>query len=139
MFFYVKKNLLSYNIMNFKYIVSKIPTKQLYNVNIYKDITKFGNMNFQIHNDSAILNNLWIDEPKKGHGTKIINQFENYVKFKYDTKQIRLLAWQPQGSTNVLDFYCKNGYTEKEMLRMNYDDGIIIYDLYRFEKNINNY
>ena len=30
-------------------------------------------------------------------------------------------------------------YTKTEMLKMKHDEGIIIYDFHKFEKNINNY
>ncbi len=64
---------------------------------------------------------------------QIINQTPNKSYYFYYRLLIDLYG-------NIgFSFYCKNGYTKTEMLKMKHDEGIIIYDFHKFEKNINNY
>jgi hypothetical protein len=66
-----------------------------------------------------------------------LNNLEKYVKYKYDVNYINLLAWQELGSTNIVDFFKKNGYIENKQDEIStYDDYSKIYDLYPFYKKI---
>ena len=59
-----------------------------------------------------------------------------YVKDTYDVNNISLLAWQNSENEKEIDFYKKNGYKLTGENSQIYDDSVIIYDLYKFEKNI---
>ena len=65
-----------------------------------------------------------------------INGFSNLRVKKYDANNVSLLAWQNNENEKVIDFYKKNGYIMTGENSQIYDDSIIIYDLYKFEKNI---
>lgn len=124
--------------MTLKYIINKSTTRCLYNVNIFKNNLLFGNVNFQIYNTTAYLNNIEVKEKKRGYGSYILINFENYVKYNYNINKIDLLAWQPSNDNNVLNFFEMHGYYH---LNPNenpeiYDDSIIIYDLYKLTKKI---
>ena len=50
--------------------------------------------------------------------------------------KVNLLAWQDSSSYNVINFFKKNGYKIINKNENGYDDSVIIYDLYHFEKDI---
>ena len=57
--------------MVLSYMVSKFPSKCLYNINLMKNNLPFGNINFQITNSVAYLNNLEVFEKKRGFGSYV--------------------------------------------------------------------
>ena len=114
----------------------KDSTKILYNINVYNNNNKIANYNFMISDKKAVINNIQVYEKNKGIGSSILHNIETYVKEKYDTNNISLLAWQNSENEKVIDFYKKNGYIMSDEKSQIYDDSVIIYDLYKFEKNI---
>ena len=66
-----------------------------------------------------------------------MNRIEDLSINNYKIEKINLLAWQPSGSTNVLDFFERNNYTlnNENGIKL-YDDYDTIYELHNFEKNI---
>lgn len=124
--------------MRLSYVVSKIPSKCLYNVNLLKNNLPFGNINFNISNNIAYLNNLEVFEHRKGFGSYVLNTFESYIKNFYNIERINLLAWQSHGLNDSISFFKKQGYfiTDPSEKIQTYDDGIIIYDLHKMSKII---
>ena len=122
----------------FTYYIKKIPSLCLYNIQIYKNRYVFGNLNFQIQQTRAILNNIEIDEQRRGYGSYFLKKFESYVQNVHNVNNISLLAWQPYGSDNVVKFFEKHGYKEEnsENNRQIYDDSIVIYDLHKMWKSV---
>ena len=132
-------NILLY--MTLTYNIKCIPvlSKTLYTIKIknYKD--SLAKVNFIICNRNTTINNLEVNEiyQRQGYGSLILNNLEKYVKYKYDVNYINLLAWQELGSTNIVDFFKKNGYIENKQDEIStYDDYSKIYDLYPFYKKI---
>lgn len=116
--------------------IVKDSCKNLYNINLYKNKTKIANYNFIINGKHATINNLEVEIKNKGVGTNILSNIENYVKNMYDVDKVNLLAWQDSSEENVINFFQKNGYKIINKNENGYDDSIIIYDLYHFEKYI---
>ena len=124
--------------MVLSYMVSKFPSKCLYNINLMKNNLPFGNINFQITNSVAYLNNLEVFEKKRGFGSYVLNNFETFVKNVHNVKRVNLLAWQPIGCDNVIKFFEKHGYFHigPTLNTQTYDDSIMIYDLHKMSKLI---
>ena len=120
------------------YMVSKFPSKCLYNIDLMKNKLPFGNINFQITNSVAYLNNLEVFEKKHGFGSYVLNNFEIFVKNVHNVKRVNLLAWQPSGCDNVIKFFEKHGYfhIDPTLNTQTYDDSIMIYDLHKMAKLI---
>ena len=121
------------------YHIKKIPSRCLYNIQICRKGLPFGNMNFHIDGTKAFLNNLEVVEKNKGYGTFCLNLFQSYVHEYYDVNNVNLLAWQPSGCNNIVNFFTKNGFTEVDNTGkpQTYDDSYMIYDLHAFTKDIN--
>lgn len=124
--------------MVLSYIVSKLPSKCLYNVDILKNKLQFGNVKFQINKNIVYLNNIEVIQKNKGNGSRILINFENYVKYNYNVNEIHLLAWQKNNNHDVLNFFKKHGYYHTDLEKKNqiYDDSINIYDLHKLIKII---
>ena len=109
----------------------------LYNINVYNNNNnKIANYNFMVSDKKAVINNIQVYKKNKGIGSSILHNIETYVKDTYDVNKISLLAWQNSENDKVVDFYKKNGYIMTGENSQIYDDSVIIYDLYKFEKNI---
>ncbi len=124
--------------MVLSYMVSKFPSKCLYNINLMKNNLPFGNINFQITNSVAFLNNLEVYEQNCGFGSYVLNNFETFVKNVHNVEKVKLLAWQPIGYDNVIKFFEKHGYFQVDptLKTQTYDDSIMIYDLHKMSKLI---
>lgn len=116
--------------------IVKDSCKNLYNINLYKNKTKIANYNFIVNDKNVTINNLEVEIKNKGVGTNILSNIEKYVKNMYDVDKVNLLAWQDSSEENVINFFQKNGYKIINKNENGYDDSIIIYDLYHFEKYI---
>ena len=116
--------------------IVKDNSKNLYNINLYKNKTKIANYNFIINDNSVTINNLEVKIKNKGIGSTILNNIEKYTKNIYNVNKVNLLAWQDSSSDNVINFFKKNGYKIININENGYDDSLIIYDLYHFEKDI---
>ena len=114
----------------------KDSTRMLYNINLYNRNNKIANYNFMVSDKKAVINNIQVHEKNRGIGSSILHNIETYVKDTYDVNKISLLAWQNNENEKVIDFYKKNGYRMTGENSQIYDDSVIIYDLYKFEKNI---
>ena len=114
----------------------KDSTKMLYNINVYNNNNKIANYNFMISDKKAVINNIQVHEKNRGIGSTILHNIETYVKDTYDVNKISLLAWQNSENDKVVEFYKKNGYRMTGENSQIYDDSVIIYDLYKFEKTI---
>lgn len=114
----------------------KDSTKMLYNINVYNNNNKIANYNFMISDKKAVINNIQVYEKNRGIGSSILHNIETYVKETYDVNKISLLAWQNSENDKVVEFYKKNGYRMTGENSQIYDDSVIIYDLYKFEKTI---
>ena len=90
--------------------IVKDSSKNLYNINLYRNETKITNYNFIVNDKSVTINNLEVKIKNKGIGSTILNNIENYVKNIYDVNKVNLLAWQDSSSDNVINFFKKNGY-----------------------------
>jgi len=116
--------------------MKKVPSRCLYNIQIYKHGREFGNVNFQIQQNRAVLNNIEINEQRRGYGSIFVKKVESYVRNIYGVQSISLLAWQPSGGDHVVKFYEKLGYKEQRGKTQTYDDSVIIYDLHEMWKKI---
>ena len=122
-------------------IVKRINNSKLMNFELFKQNKKIGTSNIIVDNidNSATINTICIDNQYKnrGHGSTLLQGIEKCVKHEYNIKNVNLLAWQVQGSTEVFDFFKKNGYNEIENDDIDiYDDYDKIYDLIKFNKKI---
>lgn len=114
----------------------KCSTKMLYDIKLYNNNHKLANYNFIVSDKKAVINNIQVHKKNMGIGSYILKNIENHVKEKHNVNNISLLAWQNSENEKVVDFYKKNGYIMSDEKSQIYDDSIIIYDLYKFEKNI---
>ena len=114
----------------------KDSTRMLYNIDLYNKNNKIANYNFMVSDKKAVINNIQVHEKNRGIGSSILHNIETYVKDTYDVNKISLLAWQNSENDKVVEFYKKNGYIMTGENSQIYDDSVIIYDLYKFEKNI---
>lgn len=91
-----------------------------------------GSSRISIITSSAILHTISIEKPFRalGYGSVFLGEMEDYLKRMHSVRDIRLLAWQPRGSYNVVDFYKKNGFDISSEHSDTYDDSSILYDLY---------
>ena len=100
--------------------------------NLCKNRTVIGTSKFFVTDKSALLSNIYI-KPQyqhKGHGRVLLDISENTLKHKYNIDTIRALAWQPTGSTHVIDFYQKNGFVHTNYELQTYDDYVTQFDLH---------
>jgi hypothetical protein len=117
--------------MVLSYIVSKLPSKCLYNVDILKNKLQFGNIKFQINKNIVYLNNIEVIQKNKGNGSHILINFENYVKYNYNVNEIHLLAWQKNNNHDVLNFFKKHGYYHTDLeKKIKYMMILLIYTIY---------
>lgn len=91
-----------------------------------------------IHNNSAVLSTIAVhhSHQNRGFGGKILAETEQTLKNLFYVTNINLLAWQPCGSVNVVEFYQKNGYIISDNRVDTYDDQVQLYDLIRLHKLI---
>lgn len=82
----------------------------IHNINIYKYAKKFGNINFKVDGNNAILNYIEMKEKNKGYGSQFLRLFENYNKQAYNIKNFHLLIKKNPHNNLVLNFFQKNGY-----------------------------
>jgi len=118
----------------YKYI-----SKHTYNINLYKNNLNIGKSSFSLHNDFATINNIEIKSKYRNsnYGSMLLHNIEHNIKNIPNIKKITLLAWQPSGSTNVIDFFIKNQYININNDNndiITYDNSEIIYDLHKFHK-----
>lgn len=138
-----------------KYFTYKYLNNNVQKIKLFKNKFKIGTSTFSISNDFLTINNIFIHNQfrRHGYGSFILNHIEdlsmnhnedlsmNRIEDlsinNYKIEKINLLAWQPSGSTNVLDFFERNNYTlnNKNGIKL-YDDYDTIYELHNFEKNI---
>ena len=138
-----------------KYFTYKYLNNHVQKIKLFKNKLKIGTSTFSISNNFITINNIFIHNEfrRHGYGSFMLNHIEdlsmNYNKDlssnynedlpmnNYKIEKISLLAWQPYGSTNVLDFFKRNNYTlnNENGIKL-YDDYDTIYELHNFEKNI---
>ena len=146
-----------------KYFTYKYLNNNVQKIKLFKNKFKIGTSTFSISNDFITINNIFIHNQfrRHGYGSFILNHIEdlsmnhnedlsmnhnedlsmNRIEDlsinNYKIEKINLLAWQPSGSTNVLDFFERNNYTlnNENGIKL-YDDYDTIYELHNFEKNI---
>lgn len=127
-------------IMTIRYFVSRLPSRCSYHVRTILNDNSLSKFQFCVHGTQTTINNIEIAEQYRGQGwgKRTITQIEDYVKNAYNVDEIHLLAWQPSGGTEVVDFYKKLGYKEGDSVRgiNKFDDSVVIYDLYPFSKKL---
>jgi hypothetical protein len=101
---------------------------------MYKKNKPMAKFIFNVHKKTATINNIEVYHKNQGIGSIILKDIEGYVLKKYGVYKINVCAWQQMGSTDVLNFYKKNGYVLSDEKSTFYDDTIYIYDLYTLEK-----
>jgi hypothetical protein len=125
--------------MNSLYFTYKYISKHTYNIILYKNHLNLGISSFSLHNNLAIINNIEIKSKYRNnnYGSMLLHNIEHNIKKIPNIKKITLLAWQPSGSTNVIDFFIKNQYININNHHddiITYDNSVIIYDLHKFHK-----
>ena len=106
-------------------------------LNKFSNITLGTTRSFIYNDNTALLSNIYI-RPKfqhQGFGSQLLSESETALKSLHITS-IHLLAWLPNGSTHVLDFYQKNGYVFTDDHIDIYDDYTQLYDLVKLHKQI---
>ena len=74
------------------------------------------------------------DFRRQGHGSKLLSETENTLRTTHHVTEIHLLAWQPYSSSEVIDFYKKNGYVVSNEKTEMYDDSSKMWDLVQMHK-----
>ena len=74
------------------------------------------------------------DFRRQGHGSKLLSETENTLRNTHHVTEINLLAWQPYSSSEVIDFYKKNGYVVSNEKTELYDDSSKMWDLVQMHK-----
>jgi len=69
-----------------------------------------------------------------GFGSQLLNETEQSIRTHFQVSQIKLLAWLPDGSDIVVDFYKRNGFLVSNHTSMVYDDYTHVYDLVQMYK-----
>lgn len=107
-------------------------------INLFKNDLEICTSTISINNDFTTINNLNVHNKfrKYGFGSFMLKNIEELSVNHYNINKINLLAWQPYGSTNIIDFFIKNNYTLVNNDIQIYDDYVNIYELYKFEKKL---
>ena len=105
---------------------------------LFKGSIHIGHCRTVVNNGVAVLSDLEIyDQYKKqGLGTHFLQRSEDKLKARFGVQVVSLLAWQPTGGSEVVDFFKKNGYEPLIKDVGSYDDSVTIYDLHRLCKKI---
>lgn len=91
-----------------------------------------------INNKMAVLANLHVSDDFKylGYGSHIIRETEHNLKTIFPIQTINLLAWQPSGGSEVIDFYKNHGFDLTDSKTETFDDYSQIFDLKRMHKDM---
>jgi len=110
----------------------------LHQFQFFKNFKHIGHCRTVVNNGVAVLSDLEIyDQYKKqGLGTHFLQRSEDKLKARFGVQVVSLLAWQPTGGSEVVDFFKKNGYEPLIKDVGSYDDSVTIYDLHRLCKKI---
>ena len=105
---------------------------------LFKGSIHIGHCRTIIDKQGAVLSDLEIYDQYKnqGFGTHLLHGTEHKLKTKFGVQDVSLLAWQPTGGFEVVDFFKKNGYDPLLKEVGSYDDSVTIYDLHRLRKKI---
>jgi GNAT superfamily N-acetyltransferase len=119
-------------------ILSSKTNSFLHQFQFFKDSKHIGHCRTMIDKQGAVLSDLEIyDQYKKqGFGSHFLRNTEQKLKSEFGVQEVSLLAWQPSGGFEVVDFFKKNGYTPLFKDIASYDDSITIYDLHRLYKKL---
>ena len=85
---------------------------------------------------TATLANLNVHNEFKcfGYGSHIIKETERNLKSSFSIRSVNLLAWQPSGGSEVIDFYKKHGFDLTDSKTETFDDYSQLFDLTRMHK-----
>jgi len=129
--------------MIMKQITNIIKNGKLIKFELLKNNKIIGTANIGLDNidkNTTTIRTLYIENQyrNKGYGSSLLEEIEKNVKMDYNIKNVNLLAFQTQGSTEVIDFFKKNGYNEINTNEKDntYDDYDTIYDLIQFQKKV---
>jgi GNAT superfamily N-acetyltransferase len=124
--------------MNIRILSSKT-NSFLHQFQFFKDSKHIGHCRTVIDKQGAILSDLEIyDQYKKqGFGSHFLRNTEQKLKSEFGVQEISLLAWQPSGGFEVVNFFKKNGYEPfYKDISTSYDDYLTLYDLHRLYKKL---
>ena len=84
--------------------------RHLYDFQLIHKNKHVGSCKLMIHDKNAIINHIYIDDShkKQGLGSLLLQETEQILKKDHSVQEISLLAWQPGGSFEIVDFYNKN-------------------------------
>lgn len=110
--------------------------RHLYDFQLIHKNKHVGSCKLMIHDKNAIINHIYIDDShkKQGLGSLLLQETEQILKKDHSVQEISLLAWQPGGSFEIVDFYKKNGYLHKYKQSGTYDDQVTLFDLHHLYK-----
>jgi hypothetical protein len=113
-------------------------TPPLHKFQLFKNSEKLGHCKTIIQDRAAVLTDLEIYDPHKhkGWGTNFLRETESILKKQYYVRSVSLLAWQPSGSSNVVDFFKKNQYQPLFNEIGTYDDSVTLFDLHHMYKTL---
>jgi len=111
----------------------------LHQFQFFKDSKHIGHCRTMIDKQGAVLSDLEIYDQfkKQGFGSQFLRNTEHKLKSEFGVQEVSLLAWQPSGGFEVVDFFKKNGYEHFfKDIATSYDDYLTIYDLHRLHKKL---
>lgn len=112
--------------------------RHLYDFQLIHKNKHIGSCKLMIHDKNAVINHIYINDShkKQGLGSLLLQETEQILKKDHSVQEISLLAWQPSGSFEIVDFYTKNGYLHKHKQSGTYDDQVTLFDLHNLHKKI---
>ena len=106
-------------------------------INLIKHNKTIGSSKYFITNNTALLSsiNIYDNYKYKGYGNRLMYYAETFLMQNYNINRINTLAWQPSCSTDIVDFYTKNGFiTNPNSIIQTYDDSVTQFDLFHMHK-----
>ena len=95
--------------------------------NLTKHNKIIGSSKYFITNNTALLSsiNIYDNYKYKGYGNRLMYYAETFLMQNYNINRINTLARQPSYSTDIVDFYTKNGFiTHPNSIIQTYDDSV---------------
>jgi GNAT superfamily N-acetyltransferase len=88
--------------------------------------------------NTAVLANIHVHDEFKflGYGSHILQKTERSLNNIFQIRSMNLLAWQPSGGSEVIDFYKKNGYFLTDTPVEIFDNYSQLFDLIRMHNKV---
>ena len=119
-------------------IMATVLKNSMVRYTMYENNLFVGCVRYKMNKPNSVLCRMNISSTyrNKGYGSRILELSERSLCESFDIQRIHLTAWQPAGSSNIVDFYQKNGFDSSTDTSYVYDDYVQLYDLYPMSKSI---